>query len=301
MFFLIGADGREYGPFTAEQIREWIAQGRANAQSRIRRDGDTTWQPLGEVAEFVDPAGAAGTPTAGMAPPTLTPEAIAADYLARKGSIDIGNCLSRGWALVRDNPGLTIGSSLLAMLVMFGIAMIPLVGLAAIFINPIVLGGVFHAYVRRMRGEAPTVGDAFSGFGPPFLHLGLAGLISTIFICVGLLLCVVPGIYLGVAYTFAIPLVIDKKLDFWTAMEVSRRVINRHWWPMFGLLIVLFLLNVIGVLACFIGWIVTVPISIAAVMYAYEDLLPGAQKGLLIGAGGPEGPPYGTASRTSGI
>ena len=281
MFFLIGADGREYGPFTAEQIREWIAQGRANAQSRIRRDGDTTWQPLGEVAEFVAPAGAS-MPPPGLPPPTLTPEAIANDYLARKGTIDIGSCVSRGWALVRDNPGLTIGSSLLAMLVMFGIGMIPVVGLAAIFINPIVLGGVFHAFVRRMRGEAPTVGDAFSGFGPPFLHLGLAGLVSTIFICLGLLLCVVPGIYLGVAYTFALPLVIDKKLDFWTAMEVSRRVINRHWWPMFGLLIVLFLLNVIGVLACFVGWIVTFPISIAAVMYAYEDLLPGTQQGLMV-------------------
>jgi hypothetical protein len=281
MYFLIGADGREYGPFTADQIRDWIAQGRANTQSRIRRDGDTTWQPLGEVAEFADPTGAA-TSTAGMPPPTLTPESIAADYLARKGSLDIGSCLSRGWTLVRDNPGLTIGSSLLAFLVVVGIAMVPFVNFAAIFINPIVLGGVFHAFVRRMRGEMPTVGDAFSGFGPPFLHLGLAGLVATIFICVGLLLCVVPGIYLGVAYTFALPLVIDKKLDFWTAMEVSRRVINRHWWPMFGLLILLFILNVIGVLACFVGWIVTVPVSIAAVMYAYEDLLPGTQKGLLV-------------------
>ena len=84
MFSLIGADGREYGPFTAEQIREWIAQGRGNAQSRIRRDSETTWQPLGDVAEFADPARA--VTTAGLPPPTLTPEAIAADYLARKGT-----------------------------------------------------------------------------------------------------------------------------------------------------------------------------------------------------------------------
>ena len=38
MYFLIGADGREYGPFTAEQVRDWVAQGRANAHSRLRRD-----------------------------------------------------------------------------------------------------------------------------------------------------------------------------------------------------------------------------------------------------------------------
>ena len=54
MFFLIGGDGREYGPFTVEQIRDWVAQGRANAHSRIRRDGETTWQPLKDFAEFAD-------------------------------------------------------------------------------------------------------------------------------------------------------------------------------------------------------------------------------------------------------
>jgi uncharacterized membrane protein len=41
---------------------------------------------------------------------------------------------------------------------------------------------------------------------------------------------------------------------------------------MFGLALVLFLLNVVGVLACLIGMIVTAPISLAAMMYAYEDV-----------------------------
>ena len=32
-----------------------------------------------------------------------TPEALAASYLQRQVSIDIGGALSRGWALLRDN------------------------------------------------------------------------------------------------------------------------------------------------------------------------------------------------------
>ena len=33
-------------------------------------------------------------------------------------------------------------------------------------------------------------------------------------------------------------LVIDKKLEFWPAMELSRKVITHHWWTIFGLLLV---------------------------------------------------------------
>jgi uncharacterized membrane protein len=146
------------------------------------------------------------------------------------------------------------------------------VGFLAFFINPVLFGGLAYTFTRRIRGEAPSVGDAFSGFNLAFLHLGLAGLVSFLLICVGLLLCVLPGIYLAVGYAFALPLVIDKQHDFWTAMEVSRRVVHRQWWTMFGLALVLFILNIVGVLACLVGCIVTAPISVAAAMYAYEDL-----------------------------
>jgi hypothetical protein len=272
MFYLIGADGREYGPFTVEQIRDWVAQGRANAHSRVRRDGETSWQPLKDFAEFAEISNLAAAPPPGTPPPALSPESLAVDYQSRGAAVDVGSCITRGWALVRDNPGLTIGSTLLVLLVSFGLSLLPVVGLVAFFINPVLFGGLAYAFTRRIRGEQPSVGDAFSGFNLAFLHLGLGGLVSFLLICVGLLLCVLPGIYLAVGYTFALPLIIDKQYDFWTAMEVSRKVVHGRWWTLFGLVIVLFLINVVGVLACLIGCIVTAPISIAAAMYAYEDL-----------------------------
>ena len=48
MYKIIGADGREYGPITADQLREWIAEGRANAQTKALAEGAAQWKPLTE-------------------------------------------------------------------------------------------------------------------------------------------------------------------------------------------------------------------------------------------------------------
>ena len=52
MFKIIGADGKEYGPIPADVLRQWIAEGRADAQSRILAEGATEWRPLSAFPEF---------------------------------------------------------------------------------------------------------------------------------------------------------------------------------------------------------------------------------------------------------
>ena len=52
MYRIIGADGREYGPATADQVRGWITEGRVNAQTRILAEGTAQWKPLTEYLEF---------------------------------------------------------------------------------------------------------------------------------------------------------------------------------------------------------------------------------------------------------
>ena len=52
MYRIIGADGRPYGPVTGEQLRRWIAEGRANAQTQTLVEGAAAWQPLGSLPEF---------------------------------------------------------------------------------------------------------------------------------------------------------------------------------------------------------------------------------------------------------
>ena len=198
-----------------------------------------------------------------------TAETIAAAYLQRRAPIDISSAISRGWALVRDNLVTLVGATLLAWLVTVGLALVPVLGWIVGFI---LLGGLDYMLLRRIRGEDVQIGDLFAGFNRAFLDLTMAGLVKWLLTSLGLLLCILPGIYLAVGYVFALPLVIDKQMDFWTAMEVSRRVVHQHWWSMFALVIVLALVALAGFLLCGVGALISIPVASAALMFVYEDL-----------------------------
>ena len=52
MYTILGADGREYGPVTPEQIRQWITEGRANPQTKVKLLGSPDWKLLADFPEF---------------------------------------------------------------------------------------------------------------------------------------------------------------------------------------------------------------------------------------------------------
>ena len=52
MYKIRGADQRDYGPATADQVRQWIAEQRLNAQSLVQPAGTEGWKPLSELPEF---------------------------------------------------------------------------------------------------------------------------------------------------------------------------------------------------------------------------------------------------------
>ncbi|MDE2680758.1 MAG: DUF4190 domain-containing protein [Verrucomicrobiota bacterium] len=68
-YTLIGGDGKEYGLKAAVEVREWIAEGRLNAQSQIKPQGKEEWVQLDSLLEF-----AADLNPQAVAPlPPLTP------------------------------------------------------------------------------------------------------------------------------------------------------------------------------------------------------------------------------------
>jgi hypothetical protein len=56
VYKILGGDGREYGPVTVDQLREWVRQGRADARTLVLREGETGWKPLTGWPEFAVPA-----------------------------------------------------------------------------------------------------------------------------------------------------------------------------------------------------------------------------------------------------
>jgi uncharacterized membrane protein len=280
MFYVIAADGKMHGPLTVDDVHRWLAEGRASKYSRVRREGEAEWQALHTVAGLMPPAIAhAPEPSAAAVDAHVVqkPEAIAAVYLARGVTIDASRCVSRGWALVRSNFSVLGTAAALVWMIIIALTFVPRVGwMAGMAVNSPLLGGLYYLNIRRIRGEHAGIETAFAGFRPVFfMPLLLAGLVSGAVTTVGILLLVLPGIYLAVGYIFVLPLVVDKRMDVWTAMEVSRRVVHRQWWMTFALAIVVALMVMAGALAFGVGVVIAVPVATAALMYAYEDLFGG--------------------------
>ncbi len=72
MYKIIGADGQQYGPVSAEQIRRWIAENRVNAQTLIQVEGAQEWKPLSLFPEFAAEVKATPPPVTPV-PPTIGP------------------------------------------------------------------------------------------------------------------------------------------------------------------------------------------------------------------------------------
>jgi|SRR5579859_1229691 len=68
MYKIIGADGREYGPVTAEQVQLWIREGRAATQTKVQPESSPDWKTLADLPEFQASLGV----SAG-APPPISP------------------------------------------------------------------------------------------------------------------------------------------------------------------------------------------------------------------------------------
>lgn len=72
MYRIIGADQREYGPVSVEQMRLWLAEGRVNAQMLVLTSGGGDWRPLGSLPEFAMPPGPQPIPAPRWHPPQPT-------------------------------------------------------------------------------------------------------------------------------------------------------------------------------------------------------------------------------------
>jgi Domain of unknown function (DUF4190)/GYF domain 2 len=82
MFKILGADQKEYGPVSGDQIRQWVAQGRANSQTKAQVAGFTDWKPLAEIPEFADALRAAASPGGQPSSPSGSPPPPKASSLA---------------------------------------------------------------------------------------------------------------------------------------------------------------------------------------------------------------------------
>lgn len=247
MYKIIGGDQKEYGPSTAEEIRLWVAEGRANAQTLVQFEGSNEWKPLASYPEFAGlnyPAPAPSLSPPGAIPPfpaSTTPQSYTALVLSSRPRLSIGSCMNRGWHTLVNNFGLLFPATLMICGVRLFLSLVPVIGVMSLLFTGVFYGGLYLVFLKRIRGQPTSIGEAFSGFGENFTQLLLVGIISLLLTFIGLVFCILPGILLFIMWVFAIPLVADKKLGYWDAMDLSRKVVAKNWFQIAALLLLCFL------------------------------------------------------------
>src|SRR6185436_9315441 len=145
MYKIIGADQTEYGPVQAEQVLNWIAEGRANAQTKAWSEAGSEWKTLADFPEFADALRARGA-VAQPSPPKIgaqETDKLAAEIMARDYRVDIGDCFSRSWNLVRDNFWLLVGATAIVLVMGSVLWFVPALGIPAyVFLALVLQGGL---------------------------------------------------------------------------------------------------------------------------------------------------------------
>lgn len=280
LYFVIGTDGRHHGPLSEADVRTWLEDGRASRHSRARRASEENWAPLNQMAEF---EAVTRPPFAASGPPAESADQRSAEHpspdrVGRRPPLDPISCFRRGWWLIARDFALLGGWTLLAAMAIIATGLIPRVGwFIGLVTNNLLMGGVYVLYLARIRGRSLSVSSVVSVVMTSAVTILLAGIAQMAMILAGLLLLIVPGIYLAVGYAFVLPLVLDRQLPVWEAMELSRKTVHQQWFPAFGLLLAAGMLIFISARAYGFGLVLTLPLCTAALMFAYEDLFGSSQ------------------------
>ncbi|MCK5870057.1 hypothetical protein BMR05_08510 [Methylococcaceae bacterium HT4] len=124
------------------------------------------------------------------------------------------------------------------------------------------IAGIVMMGLHRAINASVSYKMAFSYFSYT-LPIIIASICMSIMIILGFFLLVLPGIYLSIAYMFTLPLIIDKNMDFWQAMETSRKAVTQHWFKFFFTGVLMMIIYLVSTIPLGLGLIWTIPMFVA--------------------------------------
>jgi hypothetical protein len=154
----------------------------------------------------------------------------------------------------------------------------PVLILAVLGATAWMLGGIYKAAFKQIRGEPIAVGDLFSG-GQYFGRILGALLLIAIAANIGAVLCIIPGLIVYGLTFLTYPMIVEGGKGTIDAIKASIEVTKRDWIMFTLFAVVLYLIAMSGSLACGIGLLATAPLLFLGQALAYRDCvgMPGAQ------------------------
>ena len=190
-----------------------------------------------------------------------------------------------GWRLFKSRASVFVVSMLLLFLswvvleiaVVFlhrlGLAVWLVLHLAWLFLFSGMLVGLHVMAQKSVDGEIPRIVDLFGSLerGPACL---LALSIYWLAVSGGLVLLIVPGIYLAIRYCLLAQVIADRSASALLALRKAAALAQGNWAPLGALFLIAFLLNIAGIALLGIGLIVSFPVSLLAIAGFYRSLQP---------------------------
>lgn len=196
---------------------------------------------------------------------------------------DIQEVFLKAWELYKSQA-LLHSSYMLLMLSfqgMFVIYAADFVLIYSILLAPALYSGYFLVANKISNEDPVTYFDFFGGFGYWMITVSI-WLIAQLLVALGLILFIVPGIYLAVSYLFASLFGIFGGFNFWKSLEFSRKLVTRNFWMFLAFVLILAIINLVPAalsifnpvfaIAFAIYICISMPVSFLAVYVLFEEL-----------------------------
>jgi len=189
-----------------------------------------------------------------------------------------------GWQTTRANIGFFIIFLVVSMLISFFFS-----GFADLFEKRLLLlSAVFNlAYVfltiainlvgikialKFCDNDPRALADVISFTPQLFLKFAAGYILYGLLVAAGIVLFVVPGLIFMVKYQYVIYYIADKNTDIGEAFKKSSAITSGIKWELFVFLILLWLINVAGVMCFFVGLLVSIPVTMLAAASVFRKL-----------------------------
>lgn len=186
------------------------------------------------------------------------------------------DALRTGWDKTRENIWFLLALMLISYVLSY-LLMDSVVGVLVSLFTGYIGWSVFLRLSRGVKVDFQNIFDDLSG--EKFFQYFLAMLVLTVFVLIGFILIIIPGIIIAIMTSLTAFIIMDEKKDiawngkaFWHAIKRSRELTDGEKWNLFGFFLVILAINVLGALAFGFGLLVTVPITGIAFAHIYNAL-----------------------------
>lgn len=136
----------------------------------------------------------------------------------------------------------------------------------------IVFGGYIMVFLAHANGREIVFDDIFAIDGR-WISFVFLTMIKFVFIMLGFILLIVPGIYLAIKWMFAEYFVLDQGMRPMEALRASSALTEGHRWKLFFFGLSIALVMLLGAILLLVGMVPAAVIALFATIYMYKTLL----------------------------